>query len=44
MYFITKLQKMHDEEFDVSVNKYKLHAVEFYIQFHTGNIIEAEGG
>ena len=33
-----------DEEFDVSVNEYKLHAVEFYIQFHTGNIIETEGG
>ena len=32
-----------DEEFDVSVNKYKLHAVELYIQFHTGNIIEVEG-
>ena len=33
-----------DEEFDVSVNEYKLHAVEFYTQFHTGNIIETEGG
>ena len=33
-----------DEEFDLSVNEYKLHAVEFYIQFHTGNIIETEGG
>ena len=31
-------------EFDVSVNEYKLHAVELYIQFHTGNIIEADGG